>query len=306
MITVEQKEFFRTIVAKEELSHLYLISAKSTKTINKDLKEIFKIFNCIYEEDFQKFEDYSNVLYLDVQNEKIKKEQLEDIFTKAQLYNLQENNRLFVIIKNIENATIQGLNSILKSIEEPNSNITIILTTTKIHAILDTIKSRCSIITLKETSQEDLISLLKTEKMWNANSEVLVNLFDDLEDIKEYLVETKFKRILNLIGAFKDSLHNKDVVYAFFSKFIVKEELFEIKMLLKLFTFCIHASFKDFDFEFDLGQEIYKNSQKALRQHPNIIRAIDLIEVFLNNLSTEKNFALSKEVFLINLMRLYE
>ncbi|MBI4079414.1 MAG: hypothetical protein HY429_03905 [Candidatus Levybacteria bacterium] len=78
-----------------------------------------------------------------------------------------------IVIKNADNATLQAQNALLKMLEEPPINTIIILTATKKDLLLQTILSRCQIITLsqdkdkeyKDTSVTDIFSLSIPEKL---------------------------------------------------------------------------------------------------------------------------------------------
>ena len=51
-----------------------------------------------------------------------------------------------IVIRNIENATSEALNAFLKSLEEPQENLSFILTTSSTYKVLPTIVSRCQIV----------------------------------------------------------------------------------------------------------------------------------------------------------------
>lgn len=79
-----------------------------------------------------------------------------------------------VVLKNCENLTVEAQNALLKVLEEPPANTTIILTASSANSFLPTVLSRCKIIELekensslseKETSQyfNILISLISSK-----------------------------------------------------------------------------------------------------------------------------------------------
>lgn len=60
-----------------------------------------------------------------------------------------------IIINNIEKATTEATNALLKILEEPPAHTFIILTTSNLHQILPTITSRCQIVSdFKQTSKQ--------------------------------------------------------------------------------------------------------------------------------------------------------
>ncbi|MBR1376483.1 MAG: hypothetical protein IJ565_01580 [Bacilli bacterium] len=85
----------------------------------------------------------------------IKKDQLLDLqkeFTTTSLYN----NKKVYIIKYAEDLHPSAANSILKFLEEPESNIIAILLTKNINNVISTIISRCQVLTLLPNSIENI------------------------------------------------------------------------------------------------------------------------------------------------------
>ncbi|VEU75028.1 DNA polymerase III subunit delta' [Mycoplasmopsis citelli] len=304
MLTNEQIKFFQDIKINNKLSHLYLLFSSNLNVIENDLRDIFCIFNNV-KKHFISYTDFPNVLLIDNGDEKIKKEELEEVFIKSQLFNFP-NQRIFVIIKNIENASVQGLNSILKSIEEPSSNITIILTTTKLHALLDTIVSRSYLISLKEPNTQILFNKLKKQNLFNEKSELLGHIFNDEKLIAEFMQSENFKKIINLIKVLSDSIKNKHLLYAYLTKFLQEETPLINKLLVSGMIFIFSATYKKVKFEFNLGISVLSLSKELKNQKPKLINAITFLDTFSKATQSSRNFNLVKEKLLINLMELYE
>jgi len=55
-----------------------------------------------------------------------------------------------IFISNVDNATLPALNAFLKTLEEPQKNITFILTAASIYKVIPTIVSRCLVIKVKD------------------------------------------------------------------------------------------------------------------------------------------------------------
>lgn len=66
-----------------------------------------------------------------------------------------------IIIDEFHKATEAAQNAFLKTLEEPNKNITIILIVENIKRVLDTIKSRCQIFNFKPLNNEELKLFLR-------------------------------------------------------------------------------------------------------------------------------------------------
>lgn len=80
-------------------------------------------------------------------------EEVRDIRKKIFLKPLRSKTKI-AVIEAYEGITIESQNSLLKILEEPPSNTTIIITVSSIGLILPTILSRCKIINLVDTSFE--------------------------------------------------------------------------------------------------------------------------------------------------------
>ena len=94
----------------------------------------------------------------------------------------------YIIIRNIDEATPEALNCLLKTIEEPTAGINFILTAKSQSLVLPTILSRCQIINMgidqDFSPKNDVLKFLKEnleEKM------KIVNTLKNRDDAKEFL-----------------------------------------------------------------------------------------------------------------------
>ena len=126
----------------------------------------------------------------------IKKEQLEKLqldFSKKSL----ENNKKIYIINEAEKLNVQAANSILKFLEEPEENIVAILVTNNLYQILDTIVSRCQIISLnRKNSYDNMSTLDKILSIINSNTENLELLIETSIKFVNYLEKNRTDTIL--------------------------------------------------------------------------------------------------------------
>ncbi|OGX07359.1 MAG: DNA polymerase III subunit delta' [Omnitrophica WOR_2 bacterium GWA2_47_8] len=94
--------------------------------------------------------------------ETIKIEDIRRVITQLQLRSF-EARRKVVIIRNIENLTLEAGNALLKTLEEPTKDSLLLLTSASPEKILDTVKSRCHRIYFPGAPQERVVSLLLNE-----------------------------------------------------------------------------------------------------------------------------------------------
>ena len=81
----------------------------------------------------------------------IKKEQMSELQEEFSKVSIEANRKIY-IIKDCEKMNLQASNSILKFLEEPIDNITAILVTNNINAVLRTIVSRCQVISINKSN----------------------------------------------------------------------------------------------------------------------------------------------------------
>lgn len=135
----------------------------------------------------------------------IKKEQLENLqfeFSKKAV----ETNKKVYIINQAEKLNINAANSILKFLEEPEENIIGILITENIYQLLDTIVSRCQIISLNKNKD------FYNENIDNTASKIANNLFNNAKSINDYIKNTenieKIDKIVNFINFYEKNKIN--------------------------------------------------------------------------------------------------
>lgn len=105
-------------------------------------------------------------------------------------------------------------NSILKFLEEPEDNIIAILVTDNIHQLLDTITSRCQIISLKKNNinnEKNAIERIKQE----------IQFTDELNSIEDKIILEKIAKIIEFIDYFEKNqldilLYTKSKFHDFF------------------------------------------------------------------------------------------
>ncbi|MGX1902127.1 DNA polymerase-3 subunit delta' [Thermolongibacillus altinsuensis] len=86
-------------------------------------------------------------------------DQLQEEFTKTAM----ESNKKLYIIEHADQMTVNAANSLLKFLEEPSSNTIAILLTEQLHRMLNTIISRCQIISFKPLPTRILTAYLEEQ-----------------------------------------------------------------------------------------------------------------------------------------------
>lgn len=147
--------------------------------------------------------NYPDLQIVKTEKKEIKKEQildLEEKFSTKPLYGKY----LIYIIPNAETLNSSSANTILKFLEEPNENIIAILLTNNIYNILDTIVSRCQILTLSSDNKINnniFLKYLKDQEDQNnfikSITEKIINFYNDLEIKKTKIIVEIDKLLIN-------------------------------------------------------------------------------------------------------------
>ena len=134
----------------------------------------------------------------------IKKQQILDLQKDFSLEAIEGNKRIYVI-KDADKMRSETANSMLKFLEEPNSNIIAILMTNNYNGMLSTIISRCQIIKLANDNKE-------------INEEYVDLAINFVENIEKYGVRT----VINIQNILFDTISSKerDKLILFFDRVI--------------------------------------------------------------------------------------
>ena len=117
----------------------------------------------------------------------IKKEQILNMQKELSLKSINNNNRVY-IIEQADKMNQSASNSLLKFLEEPEDGIYGILITNDLHQLLETIISRCILLSLK-TKKEIEYDEIEFEAVCN----FLKKIFEDMEKNISYLKQDFFK-----------------------------------------------------------------------------------------------------------------
>jgi DNA polymerase-3 subunit delta' len=115
-------------------------------------------------------------------------ERIRELKTEAKFAPYEAEKKVY-IVSNAEKMTREGANSFLKILEEPPANLLIILTTSHLDLLLDTIRSRCQLIYFHPLSFKEALPVVtryypltpKVEKIVHLCQGNLVKIFQELE-----------------------------------------------------------------------------------------------------------------------------
>ncbi len=227
----------KTIKENQKISHAYFIETNGYKNYLDFVKYMIKLILCSTLTNNKEktkiinaidHNNYPDIQYIYPEGNYIKKEQLlnlEKEFSKKSMLD----NKLIYVINEAEKLNDSSANTILKFLEEPEENIIAIIVANNRYKVIETILSRCQIISLSNNNinidindytEEFLNDLIKTKKLIINYDLYLENLFSDkkssidtLENIEllfynylnEYTISKSMKTLL-------DQSKNEDII----------------------------------------------------------------------------------------------
>ena len=199
-LETKQPIIYRTFVRSlqnKHLSHAYLISGNPgtplldvakflAKSILCDNPEPLACNNCI---TCLRIDDnnYPDFIVLDGSKKNIKKEEVGNIETQFEKTAFEAKGIMIYILHLVENMSVEAINSILKFLEEPESEIYAFLTTNNENNVLPTIISRCQLLRLKLVDRKEVINDAISLNVPKEDAELLSYFYNDGELIYDVL-----------------------------------------------------------------------------------------------------------------------
>ena len=190
----KQPIVYRTFVRSlqnNHLSHAYLISgnpgtpllevakylAKSILCDSPDPLACNNCITCMRIDD----ENYPDFIVLDGAKNTIKKDEVGNIETQFEKTPFESKGKMIYIIHLVETMRAEAINSILKFLEEPGSEIYAFLTTNNESSVLPTIISRCQVLRLKLVNRQEVIEEAIGINVNKEDAELLSYFYNDGE-----------------------------------------------------------------------------------------------------------------------------
>ena len=152
----------------------------------------------------------------------IKKEQLVELQNEFKTKSLLANKKIY-IITDATKLNASSANSILKFLEEPADNIIAILLADNIHQLLDTIVSRCQIVSLvNKKTKENLLESLISVKLDNLEEikEITINYINELEKNKKEMILFNKKYFHNYIKEKNELIASFEIMILYYKEAI--------------------------------------------------------------------------------------
>ena len=204
--------YIDSLVINNKISHAYLIEVDN---YDEDLKYIYDfikmiLINCKYEDldsnnDIVKLVDsnnYPDIRVISTETSNIKKNQLIELQDEYKNKSLLDNKRIYIILE-AEKLNDSAANTMLKFLEEPEDDIIAFLVTNNRYHVINTLLSRCQILSIKEDSFDieiddtfmDLLNVLINPRNFFINyNDFSTNIFID-----KFVTKNLFIKVENII-----------------------------------------------------------------------------------------------------------
>lgn len=225
-------DYINKIIENNKVSHAYLIELNDYDEDMKYIYDFIKMILCnISYSDLDKENNiikliddnnYPDIKIIEPEGSTIKKSQMIDLQKDYSNKSLLDGKRIYVV-KEADKLNVASANTILKFLEEPEDGIIAILLTTNRYKILETILSRCQILTIKENSMpiidDDIYDLLKCvlypNDFYIKYSSIVNDIIPDKDIVKHKLSEIENIIVLYLEGKYKISEIDEKLVKLF-------------------------------------------------------------------------------------------
>ncbi len=166
----------------------------------------------------------------------IKKEQLQELQSEFNEKAIIGTKRIY-IINGAEKLNKSAANSILKFLEEPEGNIIAILITDNVYGVLETIRSRCQILRLKESSLDN--TKTQTDKIKKIlNIDIEEEIINRIIEFVDYYETHHINTILYMNKIWNEYIKTKDnMINAFDIMIMYYKDILNYKITNKLEIF---------------------------------------------------------------------
>ena len=264
--TVKERfiKYIDSVIDNNKISHAYLIELDD---YDKDFTYVMTFIkmilcNCSYEE-LEKADQqiihlidtnqYPDIYTISSETSVINKNMISDLQKEFVNKSMLDNKRIY-IIKEAEKLNASSANTILKFLEEPEDDIIAFLITDNRYHIIDTIMSRCQILSLKENNYIDTIDdelldiidiIIHPQQYFLKYNDVSKTLFSDklfiknrLSDVEKVLLMVLSNQVpeehQNILDLLKDKKSN-DLVSILS---IIEDELPKLNFNVNLKLWC--------------------------------------------------------------------
>ncbi len=256
-------------------------------------------------------DNYPDIIKLDGSKAIIKKEDVLNIENRFEKTAFETKGIMIYIVNQVENMRVEAVNSMLKFLEEPESEIYAFLTTNNVNNILPTIVSRCQVLPLISMPRDKVIRDAQGLLVEQDDAELLSYFYNDGELIYDFLMDEEesdnykeAKKALNGLLDVMSGGNRKDVVYYSQTNIVplikTKEELrFFVDLLSQVYEDVLNIQLNR-EISLKFYEEILRNLSTKL---PHVQSSLVEILKTRNIINLNVNIGLLIDHLIINLMK---
>ncbi len=273
------KQILEKSIETKKILHSYLFIGNEGIGKRQVAQEFAKSVMCLEETGCNRckscieFDTNNNPDYMYIQPDgnNIKIEQIRHMQAKAFEKPIISNKKVY-LINDAETMTIEAQNCLLKTLEEPPEYVTIILICSNESSLLNTIKSRCSIIHFDKIPNEDIKKFLQKEYGENNIKENLLDIFEGSIG-KAIRLKDKldiYENIENILN----NLQTKDILEILKRSEYLYKSKEEINEILEYMNVILLNNSKQ-NIKYINAIDIIENTKKRLKANSNYDMCID-------------------------------
>lgn len=248
-------KILKNAITSDRISHAYLFETNGYKEADKVAiafaKSLFcpnkytnneKCMQCVQCTNIDK-NNFLELKIIEPDGMWIKKEQLDDLQKEFSMKSVVANKKIY-IIHHANQLNASSANTILKFLEEPNENIVAILITENAYQVLETILSRCQILSFRKQKNFENDNLFQRVSFYMAIPDTIdteEKLSEKIEAIKKFVrtIENKKKdTILFTQRLWHEQIVGKEVgQFAFDIMIYIYRDMLASKMQMEPFLF---------------------------------------------------------------------
>jgi DNA polymerase III subunit delta' len=206
-------------MTKERVAHAYLFEGpKGTGKLDMSIHFAKSLF-CIGAKQYDPCQECSNCKRIESRNHpdillvtpdglSIKKQQIQQLQEEFAKTGVESKKKLY-IIEHADKMTVNAANSLLKFLEEPHAETVAILLTEQSHQLLNTIISRCQMLTFRPLPRAQLIGKLVENENAIPLATVAAQLTNDLEEAENMCHDDWFAQARDLVIKLYETLNTE-------------------------------------------------------------------------------------------------
>lgn len=154
--------------------------------------------------------NHPSILFIEPDGQNIKIDQIRELIFKMNKTGFSTGRKIYVI-EQADRMNNSSANALLKFLEEPEFNVTAILLTERLNAIMSTIRSRCQLVSFQLLSRPNMMEGLAAEGLTASMSATVSMLTQSIDEAVQLSVDETFiqqrKIVLKMMEVADSNVH---------------------------------------------------------------------------------------------------